>query len=170
MRGTQSVSGRLLLTADVPLVDPNGKEILPPEQETQFIAFQIIPDGRQPNVDIDAPTTKLTFVTPGATNDIEVTARIPDSADPAVGLEVTAKVEMDGAGKSATSYFDAISVTDPVGSAMPTKATGATDATGKVTFTFKTQAGLLTTTEAGEITITTPGGQPIVVEFDVEIP
>ncbi len=161
MSGTRPVSGRLLVTADVPTVDAEGKPINPPSSETQYINFQIIPDGRQlDTTGLSANTTSVTFNTNTTKQTIEksfsittdsdyltfagtnreqtLTIRVapskPRQNDIAIGIQVI------GSTDSATNLFDEsvrISKGKIVGHPTLPKLTALCSSEGEVAITFR---------------------------------
>lgn len=170
MEGVGSISGRLLMVADIPTVDPNGKLILPPQQETQYIAFQIIPDGRIPAADIETDKLNLEFTEAAQGLEVVITATASGDTDsPRVDLRVDANVSITG-GTPVNTIFKDITVIPPTVGNLPSSASGNTDGTGKVKFTFKTLDGLTDKDLAGVITISAAGVEPIGINFTVVIP
>ncbi len=162
MSGTRPVSGRLLVTADVPTVDAEGKPINPPSSETQYINFQIIPDGRQlDTTGLSANTTSVTFNTNTTKQTIDiVTLSLINSSDPIANCPVSVLVKSSA---DLATVFDDIKI----GSTKykPTSASGDSDSNGKISFEFTTKSSAPKCT--GKMVFSTPNGEPIEVTFTV---
>jgi Protein of unknown function (DUF2589) len=169
MSGVRPISGRLLLTADVPMIDAEGKPIVPPVQETQFVTFQIIPDGRQ-TTQLVSNLEKLTFTKDSEELKVEISTQSLVDDSPIADCLVT--VQLVSESTKLSSIFDLIKIDDKtVANATSVQAQGKSDNKGKLSFDFTTHPGIVKADNcSGKLIFSTPSGQPIEVEFEVQLP
>lgn len=163
MTGTTPITGRFLLTADIPMVDAEGKPIVPATKETQYVSFQIIPDGRLTTL-LDTKATNLVFESATKSHDVEITTMslVDDSAVPSVPVEVSVEIS---SGIASSKVFDNIKVDGTAGKSSD-KAEGISNTTGAIKFTFST----ISTSPAvckGFFVFKSQGAETVKVAFEV---
>ena len=163
-QGYEDMSGKLIISADIPVPGPEGETKMFPE--TQEIAYNIIPFG--PTIELTPSTTKLEFAgtAPGP---LTVTITATDSAALVKDLAITTRVILDGGAAASTVFATITAVPAAQTGASAETATSKTNTAGTTTFTYTLSQNNAGTVKTGYINFICDSAIELNIPFTVAV-